>query len=152
MTLVGIPGVVGIHHVAIAVENLDASLEFWMTTFGATLELRAAVPEFGVDAACIEWAGAPGPPGLPHGTLYELLAPLDDTSGVARFLASNGPGIHHVAWAVTDVRAALDVLARAGARLLDEEPRLGLHGSPVAFVHPKSMGGVLVELVEVPAT
>ncbi len=145
-----IPGVVGIHHVAIAVRDLDESLAFWTGMLGATLELRAAVPEFGVDAACLEWAGAAGAPGLPHGTLYELLAPLDDTSGVARFLDSNGPGIHHVAWAVTDVPDALAALARAGARLIDETPRLGLHGTPVAFVHPKSMGGVLVELVQVP--
>ena len=109
------------------------------------------MPEFGVDAACIEWAGAAGAPGgLSHGTLFELLAPLDDSSGVARFLEAKGPGIHHVAWAVEDVTAALDALTRAGARLIDETPRLGLHGTPVAFVHPKSMGGVLVELVQVP--
>ncbi len=145
-----IPGVVGIHHIAIAVRDLDESLAFWTGMLGATLELRAAVPEFGVDAACIEWPGAAGAPGLPHGTLYELLAPLDDTSGVARFLEASGPGIHHVAWAVADVPDALAALARAGARLIDETPRLGLHGTPVAFVHPKSMGGVLVELVQVP--
>jgi methylmalonyl-CoA/ethylmalonyl-CoA epimerase len=146
----GVPGVVGIHHVAIAVTDLDESLAFWTGTLGATLELRAAVPEFGVDAACIEWAGAAGAPGLHHGTLFELLAPLDESSGVARFLEKNGPGIHHVAWAVADVADALDALAGAGARLIDETPRIGLHGSPVAFVHPRSMGGVLVELVQVP--
>lgn len=145
-----IPGVVGIHHVAIAVRDLDESLAFWTGTLGARLELRAVVPEFGVDAACIQWSGAAGAPGLPQGTLYELLAPLDESSGVARFLDSNGPGIHHVAWAVVDVTAALAALSRAGARIIDETPRPGLHGEPVAFVHPKSMGGVLVELVEVP--
>lgn len=151
MTMEAVPGVVGIHHVAIAVRDLDESLAFWTGTLGATLELRAAVPEFGVDAACIEWAGAAGAPGgLSHGTLFELLAPLDGESGVARFLDRNGPGIHHVAWAVEDVTLALDALARAGARLIDAEPRIGLHGTPVAFVHPKSMGGVLVELVQVP--
>lgn len=152
MSLEQVPGVVGIHHVAIAVTDLDESLAFWTGTLGATLELRAAVPEFGVEAACIEWAGATGAAGLPHGTVYELLAPLDDSSGVARFLASSGPGIHHVAWAVADVEASLAALARTGARLIDETPRTGLHGTPVAFVHPRSMGGVLVELVEVPGS
>lgn len=151
MTPADVPGVVGLHHVAIVVEDLDAALEFWLGTMGGQLELRAEVPQFGVDAACIEWTGARGAGQLPHGTVYELLAPTDPAGGIARFLATNGPGIHHVAWAVTDVQAALDALARAGARLIDEVPRPGLHGSPVAFVHPKSMGGVLVELVEVPA-
>lgn len=146
-----VPGVVGIHHVAIVVRDLDESLEFWTGTLGATLELRAAVPDFGVEAACIEWSGAAGAAGLPHGSLYELLAPLDEKGGIARFLATNGPGIHHVAWAVTDIDEALASLAGAGVRLIDETPRPGLHGSPVAFVHPKSMGGVLVELVQVPA-
>ena len=150
MTPEQLPGVIGIHHVAIAVPDLDEALAFWMGTMGGTLELRAAVPDFGVEAACIEWPGASGA-ALPHGSDYELLAPLDETGGVARFLAANGPGIHHVAWAVADVEAALAALARAGARLIDETPRPGLHGSPVAFVHPKSMGGVLVELVEVAA-
>ncbi|MCW2927084.1 MAG: methylmalonyl-CoA epimerase, partial [Thermoleophilia bacterium] len=74
-----------------------------------------------------------------------------EASGVARFLERRGAGMHHVAWAVTDVAAALDHLARAGARLIDATPRPGLHGTPVAFVHPASMGGVLTELVEVPA-
>lgn len=151
MSIEAVPGVVGIHHVAIAVRDLDEALAFWTGTLGATLELRAAVPAFGVDAACIEWAGAAGAPGgLAHGTLFELLAPLDEESGVARFLESKGPGIHHVAWAVADVAVALEALTRAGARLIDEEPRIGLHGTPVAFVHPRSMGGVLVELVQVP--
>jgi methylmalonyl-CoA epimerase len=139
----GIPGIVGIHHVAIAVPELDAALAFWTGTLGGTLELRAEVPAFGVEAACIEWPGQP--------TVYELLAPLDDSSGVARFLEAKGPGMHHVAWGVADIAEALAALTRAGARLIDEVPRPGLHGSPVAFVHPRSMGGVLVELVEVPA-
>jgi len=144
-------GVVGIHHVAMAVDDLDAAIEHWTGTLGATIELRAKVPEFGVEAVSLEWAGAAGGAGsaLPHGTLLELVAPLDDSGGIARFVQTNGPGLHHVAWAVPDVAAALDALARAGARLIDETPRDGLHGSPVAFVHPRSMGGLLVELVEV---
>src|SRR5690606_25437214 len=96
----------------------------------------------GVEAASIEWSS---------GSLLELVAPHGAGSGVARFLESRGAGMHHVAWAVTDIRAALAALAAGGARLIDSEPRPGLHGTPVAFVHPRSMGGVLVELVEVAA-
>jgi methylmalonyl-CoA/ethylmalonyl-CoA epimerase len=136
-----VPGVVGIHHVAFAVADLDAALAHWQS-LGAALELRAVVEQQGVEAATLEWPGQP--------TLLELVAPHGESSGVRRFLDSRGEGMHHVAWAVRDVAAALDVLARAGARVIDEVPRPGLHGTPVAFVHPRSMGGVLVELVEVP--
>lgn len=142
-----LPGVVGIHHVAFAVADLDAALERWLA-FGAELELRAVVADQGVEAASLHWHGG-GP------TLLELVAPAPgvagDGSGVARFLERSGEGMHHVAWAVRDVAAGLRSLARAGARVIDEVPRPGLHGTPVAFVHPRSMGGVLVELVEVPA-
>jgi methylmalonyl-CoA/ethylmalonyl-CoA epimerase len=138
-----LPGVVGIHHVALAVADLDAAIGRWLS-FGAHLELRAVVADQGVDAASLEWPGG-GP------TLLELIAPLDESSGVARFIDRRGEGMHHVAWAVADVRACLDHLARAGARVIDDEPRPGLHGTPVAFVHPSSTGGVLTELVEVPA-
>ncbi|MCB0879735.1 MAG: methylmalonyl-CoA epimerase [Thermoleophilia bacterium] len=141
---------VGIHHVAFAVADLDASLEYWTSTFGATLELRAVVAEQGVEAASLQWHAAAGTGPLPHGTLLELVAPHGDHSGVAKFLDRRGPGMHHVAWAVHDVAATLERLARAGARLIDEQPRIGLHGTPVAFVHPSATGGVLVELVEVP--
>lgn len=136
-----VPGVVGIHHVAIAVADLDAAVDRWTRQLGAALELRAIVEEQGVEAASLEWGA---------GSLLELVAPWGEQSGVQRFLDSRGEGMHHVAWAVRDVVAALDALARAGARLIDEQPRPGLHGTPVAFVHPRSMGGVLVELVEVP--
>ncbi|MCW2922951.1 MAG: methylmalonyl-CoA epimerase [Thermoleophilia bacterium] len=136
-----VPGVVGVHHVAFAVPDLDAALEHWTTVLGAHLELRAVVAHQGVEAASLEWPGSP--------TLLELVAPLDETSGVARFIAKRGAGMHHVAWAVEDVAGSLHVLARSGARLIDAEPRVGLHGTPVAFVHPASMGGVLVELVQV---
>jgi methylmalonyl-CoA epimerase len=136
-----VPGVVGIHHVAIAVADLDAAVDRWTRQLGAELELRAVVEQQGVEAASLEWG---------TGSLLELVAPWGEASGVQRFLDARGEGMHHVAWAVTDVAAALDALARAGARLIDEQPRPGLHGTPVAFVHPTSMGGVLVELVEVP--
>lgn len=136
------PGVVAIHHVAFAVADLDAAIALWVDGFCAHLELRAVVADQGVEAASLVFAtGA---------TQLELVAPHGDDSGVARFLERRGPGMHHVAWAVRDVRAALAALAERGARLIDTEPRTGLHGTPVAFVHPSSMGGVLVELVEVP--
>ncbi len=140
---IDLPGVVGIHHVALAVADLEAALERWLG-LGAELELRAVVADQGVEAASLEWHGG-GP------TLLELVAPHGDGSGVARFIERRGEGMHHVAWAVTDVQACLDTYARAGARVIDETPRTGLHGVPVAFVHPASTGGVLVELVQVPA-
>jgi methylmalonyl-CoA/ethylmalonyl-CoA epimerase len=138
-----LPGVVGIHHVALAVEDLDAALTHWQG-LGAHLELRAGVESQGVEAATLQWPDQP--------TLLELVAPLGDSPGLRRFLDAKGPGMHHVAWAVRDVAAALAALVRAGARVIDEQPRPGLHGTPVAFVHPRSMGGTLVELVEVPVS
>ena len=145
-----VPGIVGIHHVAFAVPDLDAAVDRWTRQLGAELELRAIVEQQGVEAASLQWPGAGGATGLPHGTLLELVAPWGEQSGLRRFLDQRGEGMHHVAWAVADIDAALASLARAGARLIDEYARPGLHGTPVAFVHPRSMGGVLVELVEVP--
>lgn len=138
-----LPGVVGIHHVALAVADLDSAIARWQS-LGASVALRAVVAVQGVEAAALAW-----PEGGP--TELELVAPHGDASGVARFLEKRGEGMHHVAWAVESVQACLDALARAGARVIDTEPRPGLHGTPVAFVHPASMGGVLVELVQVPA-
>jgi methylmalonyl-CoA/ethylmalonyl-CoA epimerase len=136
-----LPGVIGIHHVALAVADLDAALSRWLSA-GATLHLRAVVADQAVEAAALAWpAGGP--------TELELIAPLGADSGVARFIDKRGEGMHHVAWAVQDVQACLDVLTRAGARVIDATPRPGLHGTPVAFVHPSSMGGVLAELVQV---
>ena len=137
-----VPGVVGIHHVALAVSDLDASLEHWIGAMGAHLELRARVEDQGVEAVSLEWAS---------GSLLELVAPLGPESGVAKFIERRGAGLHHVAWGVVSVADALDALARAGARLVDTVPRIGLHGTPVGFLHPSAMGGLLVELVEVPA-
>ena len=147
----GIEGVLGLHHVAFAVADLDASVEYWTRMFGARIELRAVVEDQGVEAASLEWpAAAGGPMGFAHGTLLELIAPHGQESGITRFLERRGEGMHHVAWAVESVADALDDLARAGAKLIDTHARIGLHGTPVAFVHPSASGGVLVELVEVP--
>lgn len=139
-----IPGVIGMHHVALAVADLDLALVHWVGALGARLELRAVVESQGVEAASLEW---------PRGSLLELVAPapgpLGEGSGIARFLERRGAGLHHVAWEVRSVAAALAALHTRGVRVIDDEPRPGLHGTPVAFLHPSSMDGVLVELVEV---
>jgi methylmalonyl-CoA/ethylmalonyl-CoA epimerase len=126
-----------IHHVAIVVDDLDEAIGTYRRLFGAELELRARLESQRVEAAMLR---------VGEGRL-ELIAPLDDESGVARFLAKRGPGMHHVALEVPDVNAALAELERAGATLIDAEPRRGLGGHEVAFVHPESAHGVLVEVV-----
>jgi methylmalonyl-CoA/ethylmalonyl-CoA epimerase len=127
----------GIHHLGVAVEDLDDALATYTRLFGGELEHRATVPDQGVEAAAV----------LVGAGRVELLAPLEDDSPVGRFLASRGPGMHHVAFEVDDIRAALDSLRREGAELVDEEPRPGMFGLQVAFVHPDSVHGVLAEVV-----
>ena len=127
----------GIHHVGVAVENLDAALETYEHLFGAEVEHRATVAGQGVRAASLK---------LGEGRV-ELLEPLGEETPVGRFLAKRGPGMHHVAYEVSDVREALAELADAGADLIDESPREGLFGLEVAFVHPDSVHGVLSEVV-----
>jgi methylmalonyl-CoA epimerase len=127
----------GIHHVGVAVADLDDALETYRRLFGATLEHRAAVPEQGVEAAGV----------LVGSGRVELLAPTGEDTPVGRFLASRGPGMHHVAYEVDDVASALGDLAAAGAELIDERPRSGLFGLQVAFVHPDAVHGVLSEVV-----
>jgi methylmalonyl-CoA/ethylmalonyl-CoA epimerase len=127
----------GIHHIGVAVENIDEALGTYARLFAAELEHRATVPEQGVEAAAV----------LVGAGRVELLAPLGDDTPVGRFLASRGPGMHHVAFEVEDVRAALESLKREGAELVDPEPHAGLFGLEVAFVHPDSVHGVLAEVV-----
>ena len=127
----------GIHHLGVAVEDLDEALGTYQRLFGAELEHRANVGDQGVEAAAV----------LVGSGRVELLAPLEDDSPVGRFLASRGPGMHHVAFEVADIQAALDSLRREGAELVDEEPREGMFGLQVAFVHPDSVHGVLAEVV-----
>lgn len=126
-----------IDHVAMVVPDLDAALETYERLLGATVELRETLEAQGVEAAMLRAGDA----------RLELLCPLDADSGVARFLASRGPGMHHLALEVDDVAGSLRELEREGARLVDSEPRRGLGGHEVAFVHPESLGGVLVEVV-----
>jgi methylmalonyl-CoA epimerase len=127
----------GIHHLGVAVDDLDAALETYGRLFGAELEHRRAVPAQGVEAAAV----------LVGSGRVELLAALGEDTPVGRFLSSRGPGMHHVAFEVEDVRSALDHLASTGAELIDPEPRQGLFGLEVAFVHPDSVHGVLAEVV-----
>ena len=127
----------GIHHVGVAVADLDAALDRYQRLFGAELEHRETVPEQGVEAASLR---------VGEGRL-ELLASLGPETPVGKFLAKRGPGMHHVAFEVDDVGAELARLAGDGAALIDAAPRRGAFGLQVAFVHPDATGGVLAELV-----
>jgi methylmalonyl-CoA/ethylmalonyl-CoA epimerase len=127
----------GIHHLGVAVADLDEALETYRRLFGASLEHRSTVADQGVDALSL----------LVGSSRIELLAPTTEDSPVGRFLSSRGPGMHHVAYAVDDVEAALTALVQAGAELIDEAPRTGLFGLEVAFVHPDAVHGVLTEVV-----
>jgi methylmalonyl-CoA/ethylmalonyl-CoA epimerase len=127
----------GIHHVGLAVQNLDEAVQTYERLFGGRLEHRARVEEQGVEAATMR---------VGDGRI-ELLAALGEDTPVGRFLAKRGPGMHHVAYEVEDVAAALSELAAAGVELIDSEPREGMFGLEVAFVHPESVHGVLSEVV-----
>jgi methylmalonyl-CoA/ethylmalonyl-CoA epimerase len=127
----------GIHHLGVAVHDLEDALETYVRLFGGSLEYRDTLAEQGVEAVSVR---------LGEGRV-ELLAALAEDTPVGRFLARRGEGMHHVAYEVGDVGAALDELAAAGAELIDEEPRRGLYGLQVAFVHPDSVHGVLSEVV-----
>lgn len=127
-----------IHHIAIVVRDLDVALAFYRDGLGLEMTERREVPEEGVEIAF-----------LPAGEgEIELLQPLDEESGVARFLKKRGEGLHHVCLAVEDVEAAMERLQATGAQLLSEEPRVNVHGTRYVFVHPKSAHGVLLELYE----
>jgi methylmalonyl-CoA epimerase len=127
----------GIHHLGVAVADLDEAVATYERLFGAVVEHRAAVPDQGVEAVAV----------LVGGSRVELLCPTGPDTPVGRFLAKRGPGLHHVAYEVEDVGAALRDLAAAGAQLIDERPRRGLFGLEVAFVHPDAVHGVLSEVV-----
>ena len=130
-------GPTSIHHVGVAVEDLDAAVATYERLFGARLEHRSRVEEQGVEAASLRVGES----------RVELLGALADDTPVGRFLAKRGPGMHHVAYEVGDLGAALRGLAAAGAELIDESPRRGMFGLEVAFVHPDSVHGVLTEVV-----
>lgn len=127
-----------IHHVAIAVNDLDAAIAGYESLYNITTLSREVVEDQGVSEAMLSVGGS-------H---IQLLEPLTPESPVGRFLSQNGEGMHHIAFAVNDIEAALAHLKSTGARLIDESPRLGGGGHRIAFVHPKELAGTLVELVE----
>jgi methylmalonyl-CoA/ethylmalonyl-CoA epimerase len=129
-----------IDHIGVAVEDLDQAVALYGGPLGMELQHRETVEEQGVEAVLL---GV----GESH---VELLRPLSPDTAVGRFLARSGPGLHHVAYGTDDIDSALEAVRGAGLRLIDERPRVGIRGSRVAFLHPKSTGGVLTELVEAP--
>jgi methylmalonyl-CoA epimerase len=127
-----------IDHIGVAVEDIDAAIALYGESFEMELAHRETVESQGVEAVLLDV-------GEGH---VELLAPLGPDTPVGKFLAKNGTGLHHVAYAVDDIDAALKGIAAAGIRLIDSEPRVGIRDSRVAFLHPRSTGGVLTEIVE----
>lgn len=127
-----------IHHVAYAVEDIDAALRVYTDRYGMSVEVRERLEDQGVEAVSL---GA----GSSH---VELIQPLDPDGGVARFLEQRGPGLHHIAFEVQDLAATLAELRDGGAELIDETPRRGLGGHMIAFIHPRASGGILTELVQ----
>jgi len=127
-----------IHHIGVAVADLDESIRLYRNALGAELVHRAASETEGLEAALLR---------VGDGEI-ELMSALRVDSPVGKFIAKRGPGLHHVAYGVDDIEVALAGARDAGLELIDAEPRIGLHGRRIAFVHPKSMGGVLTEFVE----
>ncbi len=127
-----------IDHVAIAVNDLDAAIDYYRSTFGCEVAHREVVERDGVEEALLKVAES----------YVQLLTPTRDDSPVAKYLASKGEGIHHVGYRVDDVGAALEAVKEHGYRVIDEQPRAGSRGTTVAFVHPKTAFGTLIELVQ----
>lgn len=129
-----------IDHIGIAVEDLTQARAFWEQALGLHVHVVRHVPEQQVDVAC-----------LPVGeSEIELVNPTTPDSGLARWMQKKGAGIHHICFEVDDIRAALADMAARGIELIDAEPRTGADGKLYAFVHPRSAGGVLVELYQLP--
>lgn len=132
---------INLDHVAIAVSDLDAAIDGYRTRYGISPLYREVVESQGVEEAMIPVGGS----------FIQLLRPLGPDTPVGKFLEQQGEGLHHVAYAVADVEAALEHLKAEGARLIDESPRIGGRGARIAFVHPKDLAGTLIELVELSA-
>jgi len=129
---------VKLHHVGVAVDDLEGAINMYTKHFGAVLTHRARAEDQGLEAAFLQMGSAE----------VELLASIGEDSTIGKFLSKRGPGLHHVAYAVPDVTRALADAHAAGMELIDAVPRIGMHGVPIAFIHPKSVGGVLTEFVE----
>lgn len=144
--------VVGLHHVALAVSDLDQAITLWQGTFGMNVILRKIIEDQAVEAAALTIP--PAERDTFHSwsklTELELITPLGAGSSVERFIERSGQGLHHLAWGVREIDVCIDLLVREGVQMIDQKARTGLHGTRVAFIHPASMQGVLTELVEVP--
>ncbi|MEQ9617595.1 MAG: methylmalonyl-CoA epimerase [Deltaproteobacteria bacterium] len=129
-----------LYHVAVAVNDIDAVEKIYETALGLRVEHREVVEEQGVRTSML----------VPEkgGTAIELLEPLDENSPITKFLDKRGEGIHHICFMVDDIESALERLKKEGVRLIDETPRPGAYNSRVAFIHPKAVNGVLIELAE----
>jgi methylmalonyl-CoA/ethylmalonyl-CoA epimerase len=127
-----------IDHVGVAVEDLDAAIELYRRCFDMSEQYRETVEDQGVEAVLLEIGDG-------H---VELLRPLSEDTAVGKFISKRGPGLHHVAYQTDDIDSTLDAVREAGIDLIDQAPRVGIRGSRVAFLHPRSTGGVLTELVE----
>jgi methylmalonyl-CoA epimerase len=132
------PVLTRLHHVGIAVADLDESIEIYRAALGAELVHRAVNEKEGLEAAFLRTGEGE----------VELMSATRAESPVGKFLAKRGPGLHHVAYGVSDIGKALADARAAGLELIDSEPRMGMHGSLIAFVHPRALGGVLTEFVE----
>ena len=133
--------VVGIDHVGVCVEKMDAAAALWSELLGLAVAHRECVEPQKTEAAFVDLDRQ-------GGATVELVSPMDGNVGLVKFLQKRGDGLHHLAFAVTDLRQALARLADAGVELIDREPRAGARGHRVAFLHPRAMNGTLVELVE----
>ena len=127
-----------IDHVAIAVRDLEAAIDYYQRAFGATVDHREVVESDGVEEALLKVAES----------YVQLLTPTRDDSPVAKYLANKGEGLHHIGYRVKDCAAALQAIKDAGGRVIDEAPRPGSRGTTVAFIHPKAIFGTLIELVQ----
>jgi methylmalonyl-CoA/ethylmalonyl-CoA epimerase len=127
-----------IDHIGVAVDDIDTAIALYEGSFEMALAHRETVDSQGVEAVLLDVGDG-------H---VELLAPLGPDTPVGKFMAKNGPGLHHVAYAVDDIDSALERIAAAGIKLIDTKPRTGIRESRVAFLHPRSTGGVLTEIVE----
>lgn len=127
-----------INHIGIAVQSLEATIPFYRDALSMPFKGIEEVAEQKVRVAMLQVGES----------LIELLEPTSPESPIARFLEKNGPGIHHIAYEVADIEAAIAQMLAGGARMIDEQPRIGAHATRIAFVHPKSSGGVLTELCQ----
>jgi methylmalonyl-CoA/ethylmalonyl-CoA epimerase len=127
-----------IDHVAIAVADLEAAIAYYEQTFGCTVAHREVVESDGVEEALLKVADS----------YVQLLTPIRDDSPVAKYIAKNGEGLHHIGYRVSDVAATLARVKAEGHRVIDEQPRPGSRGTTVAFIHPKAAFGTLIELVQ----